>query len=58
MRLGEIYEFDFSKYKVKYVVTGTSILGYKLQRVKPATTKADFNRFPPTIHLNIHLKSK
>lgn len=51
MNLGSVVEIVNGKWSCKYMVHSVGKLGYRLQRVKIARTKADNNRFAEYINI-------
>lgn len=53
MLVGTVYTISSTKGSCKYLCIYSGVGGYDLKRVMLAKTKADANRFPETITINI-----
>lgn len=57
MKTGTIYIFYNGKQACRYLCVFSSVAGYDLKRLQLPKTKADANRFPVTMTINIGAKT-
>lgn len=57
MEVGQVFLISNGKQQIRYMCTSTGPLHYELRRCCLPKTKADANRFAPTISIKFELQS-